>query len=137
MEVIDNFKKYFAEIDFSKEPLLREIYANNVVFKDPIHEIHGIEQLIDYFKKLNSNLIEGSFQFTSESIVGSKAYLTWEMHLDLKRPNKSVRASGISVLFFEKKITEQRDYFDAGELFYEQVPILGSIIKMLKKRIAR
>jgi len=41
------------------------------------------------------------------------------------------------VLTVEDKIVEHRDYFDAGELFYENVPILGGIIRTLKKKIAQ
>jgi limonene-1,2-epoxide hydrolase len=136
MEVVEKFKQYFVEINDSKETLLREIYADHVFFQDPIHEIQGIEPLILYFRKLNRNLIEGSFQFTSESLVDAKAFLTWEMKLKLKRPNQTVTASGISVLAIENKIIHQRDYFDAGELFYEHVPILGGVIRRLKRNLA-
>jgi hypothetical protein len=83
--------------------------------------------------KVNHNLIEGSFQFIYESFIDNKAYLSWEMHLYLKRPNKNVKASGISVLTIKEKIISQRDYFDAGELFYENIPVLGALIRFLKK----
>ncbi|PHR31689.1 MAG: transcriptional regulator [Fluviicola sp.] len=116
--------------------VLNEIYSDKVFFKDPIHEINGIENLQSYFKKLNENLIQGSFIFTDETIVDKKAYLSWEMELKLKKPKKNIKASGISVLTFEQKITQHRDYFDAGELFYENIPLLGRIIRLLKKKLA-
>lgn len=134
--IIEKFKNYFTLLDFNNDSILGEIYSNNVVFTDPIHEIYGIEELNKYFNKLNDNLIEGSFQFTDESTVDDKTYLSWEMNLKLKRPKKNVKTSGISVLTIEEKIISQRDYFDAGELFYENIPILGSIIRFLKKKMA-
>ncbi len=135
-EIIEKFKDYFAQMNFNDDFILREIYSDNVVFTDPIHELHGIEKLIEYFKKLNDNLIEGSFQFIDEASIDNKAYLVWEMNLKLKKPNKHVKASGISVLIIDGKIVSQRDFFDAGELFYENIPVLGSIIRFLKKKIA-
>ncbi len=135
--ILEKFKNYFAQIDFTKNSILDEIYSDDIVFKDPIHEIHGIENLKKYFNKLNENLVEGSFEFTEESIVDNKAYLSWEMDLKLKRPNKNVKASGISVLIIEDKIISQRDYFDAGELFYENIPVLGGIIRRIKKKLSR
>jgi hypothetical protein len=131
---LEKFKNYFSPIDFNRGSILDEIYSNDIVFKDPIHKIHGIENLKLYFQKLNENLIEGTFHFTDESILENKAYLSWEMNLKLKRPKKNVKASGISVLIIEDKIISQRDYFDAGELFYENIPILGSIIRSIKKK---
>lgn len=133
--VLDKFKDYFTDMDLSNNTALDEIYSDNVVFIDPIHKIQGLENLVQYFEKLNSNLIAGSFFFTDESITDNKAYLSWEMNLELKRPKKNIIASGISVLTIDTKIIHHRDYFDAGELFYEHVPILGSIIRLLKNKL--
>ena len=135
-EIVKKFKRYFTELNLEDLSVLNEIYSDKVLFQDPIHEINGIENLKSYFKKLNENLIQGSFLFTDETIIDNRAYLSWELILRLKKPNKKVRASGISVLTFEQKITQQRDYFDAGELFYENIPVLGGIIRLLKKKIA-
>jgi hypothetical protein len=135
--ILEKFKNYFSQINFKNNSTLDEIYSDRIVFKDPIHEIQGIENLKEYFNKLNENLIEGSFQFTDESIVDNKAFLSWEMSLKLKRPKKNMKASGISVLTFEDKIISQRDYFDAGELFYENIPILGGIIRSIKKKLSK
>lgn len=135
--IIEKFKYYFSQIDLTNSSILDETYSEDIVFKDPIHEISGIENLKEYFNKLNDNLIEGSFRFTDESIVDNKAFLSWEMNLKLKRPKKNVRASGISVLIIEDKIISQRDYFDAGELFYENIPLLGGIIRSIKNKLAK
>lgn len=136
-KIIEKFKYYFTQMDFDNSSVLDEIYSNNIVFVDPIHEISGLETLKKYFNSLNNNLIEGSFLFTDESTVDNKTYLSWEMNLKLKRPRQNVKATGISMLTIEEeKIVKQRDFFDAGEMFYENIPILGTIIRFLKKKIA-
>lgn len=132
---IELFKEYFKELDLKDLESLNQIYADEIVFKDPIHEIRGIEGLKQYFAKLNKNLKSGSFTFTDEAINQDKVYLSWEMKLSLKRPKKKIEVSGVSVLTIKDKITRHEDYFDAGQLFYEHVPLLGSIIKFLKKKI--
>ncbi|WP_375579768.1 nuclear transport factor 2 family protein [Marivirga tractuosa] len=134
---LEKFKHYFSPIDFTNQSILNDIYSKNIIFKDPIHEIEGIENLKKYFNKLNENLIEGSFYFTDESMVENKVFLSWNMGLKLKRPKKNVKASGISVLIIEDKIISQRDYFDAGELFYENIPVLGGIIRSIKKKLSK
>ncbi len=136
IETIEKFKAYFTRLKLDDDAELNEIYSNNVLFIDPLHSINGLKNLKEYFKKLDSNLLEGSFQFTDESFTDNTVYLQWEMNLKLKRPKKNVKASGISVLTVEHKIIKHRDYFDAGELFYENIPVLGSIILFLKKKIA-
>lgn len=133
--ILYKFKSYFTQMNFENPNALNEIYSDEITFRDPVHEINGIKNLQTYFDKLNNNLMEGSFQFNDESLVDNKAYLSWEMNVKLKRPKKSISASGITVLTFDDKITHQRDYFDAGQMFYEHVPLLGSIIRSIKKKI--
>lgn len=135
-EALEKFKAYFSAMNLSDIDVLDGIYSEDVIFIDPIHQIEGLKNLKSYFKKLNENLLEGSFLFVSESESGNTVYLQWEMNIKLKRPDKTVKASGISVLTIDRKIIKQRDYFDAGELFYENIPVLGSIIRFLKKKIA-
>lgn len=136
LETVEKFKTYFTQLKLNNSAALNEIYAEDIIFTDPIHKIKGIENLKSYFKNLDDNLIEGSFHFSDESSHDNTVYLQWEMNLTLKRPKKKIQASGISVLTIEQKITKQRDYFDAGELFYENIPVLGGIIRFLKKKIA-
>ncbi|PCH66730.1 MAG: transcriptional regulator [Bacteroidetes bacterium] len=135
--ILEKFKNYFTKLNLDDSSALDEIYTDDVLFKDPIHEISGIGNLKYYFEKLNKNLIEGSFLFTDEAISNDKIYLIWEMNLKLNRPRKKVTASGISVLTIRDKIISHRDYFDAGELFYENIPLLGGIIRMIKKQITK
>jgi len=135
-EIVEKFKSYFTKMEFTNESILNEIYFIDVQFTDPIHEIQGLQNLIQYFNKLNDNLDSGSFVFTEESSIGNKAFLSWDMKLKLKKPNKYVTASGITVLTIDEKIIKHRDYFDAGELFYENVPLVGGLIRFLKKKIA-
>jgi len=135
-EIVEKFKSYFTQMNLDDDTALIDIYADNIQFTDPIHQITGLQNLKSYFGQLNKNLLEGTFTFTDESIVNNKAFLSWEMCLKLKRPKKIVRAAGISILTIENKVVSQRDYFDAGELFYEHIPLFGWIIRFIKKKIA-
>ncbi len=130
------FKSYFENLESADTAALNDIYSSGIHFQDPIHEIRGLERLSSYFEKLNANLASGGFRFTSEDVAGSKVFLGWDLELKLRRPAKVVRASGLSVLVLEDKIISHRDYFDAGELFYEHIPVLGGLIRVLKRKLA-
>ena len=49
--------------------------------------------------------------------------------------HKEITVTGVSEIKFDERITYHRDYFDVGSMFYEQVPILKTIIQALKKRL--
>lgn len=135
-EIIEKFKAYYVKLKMDDINDLKEVYADDIDFKDPIHQIVGIERLHEYFLGMDGNVLEGTFDFTEETIVGSKAYMTWDMDLTMKKPAKRIQVSGITVLEFDEKITKHVDYFDAGAMFYENVPILAGIIRFVKKKIA-
>lgn len=73
-ETTEKFKTYFSKMALGDDAALDQIYAANVKFADPIHRIEGIAKLKSYFKKLNSNLAEGSFRFTKESVCANDVY---------------------------------------------------------------
>ena len=134
---IQEFISYFENLKGQQVNDLSNFYAQSIKFEDPIHHINSIELLTKYFEKLNQNLKSGGFQFKSVRLVENTCYLEWIMNIELKRPNKKVSASGISVVSFDDKITHHRDYFDAGELFYENIPVVGSLVRYVKKKIAK
>jgi len=135
-DCLQKFTGYFENLKHNRISALSEIYDQHIIFQDPIHRIESLGTLSSYFDKLNQNLKSGGFQFTSTRVIEQTAYLEWVMRIELLKPNKKTVASGISVLTFSDRITHQRDYFDAGELFYENVPLIGGIIRFLKKKIA-
>ncbi|MTI89149.1 MAG: nuclear transport factor 2 family protein [Balneolaceae bacterium] len=134
-EIINQFKNYFAHLNLSDLSALDDIYSDEITFTDPIHQVNGIDSLKQYFATLNKNLVHGSFHFTDETVTDNETYLQWEVSLTLKKPDKTITATGISVLTIDEKIIRHRDYFDAGELFYEHIPVLGAFIRIFKKKI--
>jgi hypothetical protein len=49
--------------------------------------------------------------------------------------NKEITVKGHSHLVFNgDKIVEHQDYFDVGALLYRNIPLVGSVIKLIDKR---
>ena len=66
-----------------------------------------------------------------------QAFITWTMSFAHPKLNghKKITVNGVSEIKFDERITYHRDYFDVGSMFYEQVPILKTIIQALKNRL--
>ncbi|MCG8587797.1 MAG: nuclear transport factor 2 family protein [Proteobacteria bacterium] len=136
-ELIERFKSAFHELYPGVEMGLREIYAPSIVFEDPAHRVEGVVALEAYFDKLNAGLVTGRFQFAPAVVSEGCAALPWRMTLNVRRPKLVVEVDGISHLTFDQgRITHQRDYFDLGQLLYERIPILGGIVRAIRRRFA-
>jgi len=137
LDTIDKFKKYFDSLPLSEVSQLEEFYAADIQFKDPVRSVKGMEGIKVYYEMFNANLVQGGYKFTQQSILHDKAYLSWELELEFKTPAKRTSVSGITVLLVGDKIISHRNYYDAGALYYENLPLVGPVIRLIKKQICR
>lgn len=134
-----HFLDTFQKLDAGNLDLLTEIYAADIRFIDPAHEIRGLDRLTDYFAALYKNVTAIRFDFHHALSSGNEAWVQWEMafsHPRIKR-GKTVTVSGASHLEFDAagKVFLHRDYFDLGAMLYEHLPLLGGVITALKRRL--
>ena len=61
--LIERFKTYFRVLHESDLSQLRHLYSDQVVFKDPVHEIRGLVELEDYFTDVCGDLTDCRFQY--------------------------------------------------------------------------
>lgn len=126
---------------FDKKVLktLPEIYSEDIQFRDPLHAVNGIINLSQYFDGMMGDLLECRFEFhhSLEMIERGEAILFWTMHYRHKKiaGGKPLELTGNSHLLFNEKVYYHRDYFDAGSMLYEHLPLLGAAIRYVKKRV--
>jgi len=98
-------------------------YDDNILFKDTIQEIRGIEE----FKKMTERLAERSKELKMavlRVIMEDKVvFVEWEMTILFKKTRTSViyGASRLSISE-EGKIIEQRDYYDLWGTIFDNIP---------------
>ena len=112
-------------------------YRSDVVFTDPLHVINGLDALVDYSDSLYANVESCRFEFERILERQGEATLIWKMHLVHPKLNggKLVLVPGVTHVLFEDRIYYHRDYFDAGAMLYEQLPVLKQVIGWLKARL--
>lgn len=137
---VEKFKQLYHSLsreNLSLE-LLHSAYRADVEFRDPLHSLHGTEQMLEYFRELYSNVEECEFNFEKEFIQGEEAVLFWTMQYRHHRLNKGrvISVQGNSLLRFNAAgVYYHRDYIDMGAMLYEHIPLLGGLIRYLKRRL--
>ncbi|MGQ7959105.1 nuclear transport factor 2 family protein [Pseudomonas sp. SP16.1] len=138
-DFLPTFAERFAALNKDNLERLGELYADDVLFRDPLHEVRGLSNLQRYFAELYANVDELRFEFHGCDTLGEdQGYLRWTMgyrHPRLAR-GAPIRVEGCSYLQWRDKVHLHRDYFDAGALLYEHLPLLGGTIGWLKRRLA-
>ena len=133
------FVDYFEQLKPEDLPQLGRFYAPGVRFKDPFNEVTGVDAVAGIFGHMFDNLDGPRFEVRDLIVQGDQAFLSWDFVFRMRRFNREPqRIRGGSHLRFgsEGLITEHRDYWDAAEELYEKLPVLGGLMRWLKKRAA-
>ncbi|MBS3803229.1 MAG: nuclear transport factor 2 family protein [Oleiphilaceae bacterium] len=137
--VVDRFRELFNQMSSRNLGDLDLVYGKTIEFTDPFTSVKGLDALREYFEGAYSNVIECRFEFGDTVIDDDNACLTWVMNLRHKRIRRGelIQVDGISRLRLENgRVILHRDYFDAGQLLYENLPVLGSAVRWLRKNAA-
>lgn len=134
--IIDRFCDIYQTLNKNNLDKLTIIYDEKVIFIDAAHQVKGLDALHTYFSHLYENLSYCHFAIEQVICQEGQASIIWTMIFSHKKLNsgKEVKVNGCSHLKFNKKIYYHRDYLDMGQMVYEQIPILGGIIKWIKKQ---
>jgi hypothetical protein len=139
MKKLDRFMELYRTLSADNLHELEEIYADDIRFVDPAHEIKGLEELQRYFNNLYQNLASISFDYHQVHESETEASISWSMtftHPRISR-GKEITLQGATFLEFDhdNKISYHRDYFDLGAMLYEHLPIVGPVTKFIKNRL--
>jgi len=118
---------------------LHGIYAEDAHFKDPFNDVQSLTEIQRIFRHMFLNLENPRFIITQSITQDMHCFLTWEFRFALKRnqPQRELCILGAShlVLGADGRIAMHRDYWDAAEELYEKLPLIGSLMRWLKRRV--
>lgn len=136
---LERFKACYRYFGCSSLAMLPELYHIDAVFKDPVHEVRGLAAINAYFDDMSQNLIACKFDYTHELVKGNQAFLQWRMHY--QHPalggGKEITIAGMTRLAIENGlIVDHEDCYDMGAMVYEHVPVVGLVVRWLRRRLA-
>lgn len=159
MHVINDFKAYYRDFSQCNIEGINDIYCSGIHFSDPIHEVHGIQDLKTYFSSMCGDLKECRFEFLGETIDDSSAWFKWNMHYrhpklkngellvlngatyikfePVEKESLGESKAGVSDIAKTYRITSHEDFYDMGAMLYEHTPVLGSCVRWLRNKLSK
>ena len=115
---------------------LDALYAPDARFKDPFNEVAGTAAIRRIFAHMFATTDAPRFVVTACIEQGEQAMLGWEFHFALRGRALTVR--GVTHLRFDAdgRVVLHRDYWDAAEELYEKLPVVGGLMRALKRRLS-
>ena len=117
-----------------------DIYAVNARFKDPFNDVQGLDAIRGVFEHMFVALQQPRFVITRQVSQGDDCFITWDFYFYLAsyRPSVEQKITGATHLVFDAdgRVRIHRDYWDAAGGIYERVPVLGALMRWLRRRMA-
>jgi ketosteroid isomerase-like protein len=129
--------QWFETLTPARLDTVAEAYCADAVFKDPFNEVRGEAAVRGIYAHMYEALHEPHFVVRSIVAEGDQCFLVWDFRFRFKRyrPDwQTVRGSSHLVLAADGRIRHHRDYWDVAEELYEKLPVVGSLMRWLKRR---
>ena len=134
--MIDAIIEWFEALTPQSVARAGEIYAPDASFKDPFNEVRGVEAIRRIFAHMFDQVGEPRFEVTARWEGEAGAVLAWDF--TFRRGGRAHLIRGISHLRLapDGRIASHRDYWDAAGELYETVPVLGALMRLVRRRLA-
>ena len=115
---------------------LGELYAENAHFKDPFNDVTGVDAITRIFRHMFATVEAPRFVVTTRLVQGYEAMLGWDFHLRLRGQTIVIRGVTHLRLDADGRVRLHRDYWDAAEELYARLPLIGGLMRWLRRRLA-
>lgn len=132
-------RRFYESVSHETLPQLRALYAPTAWFKDPFNEVKGVAAIENIFRHMFEQVQAPHFVIHDTALQDDGAFLTWDFRFRRKGLHGDIEViRGATHVRFDRygRVTYHRDYWDAAEELYAKLPILGGLMRFLRRRLA-
>ena len=139
MVTLDSLIVFYENLVPADAERFGEFYTEDAYFKDPFNEVRSVEAIQRIFRHMFKQVEAPCFRI-SERIVDPRGdvVLVWELWYRSRLLGGEQIMRGVSHLRFaaDGRVNYHRDYWDASEELYAKVPVLGGLMRLLRRGLA-
>jgi steroid delta-isomerase len=133
---LDRLVKAFEALTPATVDVLATLYAEGAHFRDPFNDVRGRAAVAHIFRHMFEQVDAPRFEVHSAMSEGADAWLDWTMHLEMR--GRTMKIEGATRLRFDGagQVAEHRDYWDAAQELYEKLPLIGGLMRWLRRKLS-
>lgn len=117
-----------------------QCYAQAAWFKDPFNEVTGLSAISGIFLSMFEQVDAPRFVVHEAILERERACLIWDFEFRFRgrdtQTTQRIRGASWVVFDREGRVIVHRDYWDAAEELYEKIPVIGALMRWLRRRLA-
>ena len=117
---------------------LADVLAPDMRFRDPFHNVHGVEAVIAALKSAYDRVDHVHITIRARARDGDVSLVLWTFQFRTRKRGTPMLLEGVAEIHQDPEtglITEHLDHWDAAEQFFQDLPVVGFLIRMIKKRL--
>ena len=124
---------WFATLTPASLGGIAAVYTDDAYFKDPFNEVFSRRDIRRIFEDMFARV--DSPRFIVEEVISGdhRLFATWRFECSVRGKAMQIRGGSLLRFAADGRINYHRDYWDAAEELYEKIPVLGWILKTLKR----
>ncbi|MEJ6636456.1 MAG: nuclear transport factor 2 family protein [Akkermansiaceae bacterium] len=138
LETFGNFLKNVGNKEYIEQNTAKA-YAPGAYLNDTLVTHYGPEEIKAYFLKTAETMTSFSVTIDDTSRSGSDHYVRWTMIFSAPKlgGGEPIHSVGISQVRFNNsgQVAFHQDFWDSGQNIYGQIPVVGGMIGIVKKRL--
>lgn len=136
MSPLEHYIDAFEQLSPDSLDALLERFSQEARFVDPFNDVRGREAIGAVFAHMFDQCERPVFR-VDEAVSGDgTSYLRWTFEFGPARRRRTIR--GVSRVSFDPDglVGEHIDYWDPASQLYETIPLLGGLLRRLRRRLS-
>ena len=115
---------------------IEDFVSVDIKFKDPFNDLSGLDSFRRLLVKTLNDVKGLKFEVTHRAWTENILFLRWSFQGEVRGLNYW-KVEGMSEINFDEQglVCRHVDHWDAAGQFYEKLPLIGTIIRIIRSRL--
>jgi len=137
-EALARLVRFFETISLADLGGISAFYTDDADFKDRFNQVRGVPAITAIFAHMFEQVDAPRFVVRETVLQGDAALLSWDFEFAFRKPlpagQQCIRGCSHVRFAPDGRVAWHRDYWDAAEELYEKMPLIGSLMRLLRRR---
>jgi hypothetical protein len=135
-EAFHRYRKVLQGLGPPSLHTLDAVVTKDVHFKDPFHDVFGADEMKAIYLHLFRAVEDLLFTIDHWACADDRVYFRWTLSAQLS--GKPWMVTGVTCATFNisGRVTDHVEYWDAASQLYERFPVIGSLLRYVRRRIS-
>jgi hypothetical protein len=134
---LDDMVRWFEALTRESTREVPRYYADDAYFRDPFNEVRSAASIERIYAHMFDQVVRPRFRVTGRWPGDDGTMLTWDFMFEMRGSGRTETVQGATHLRFgmDGRILYHRDYWDAAGELYERIPVLGAVMRGVRRRL--